>query len=190
MQATSIKRIAETLLNRRNTLTSGQVEADLKKNLSFDELKEAQSRGWVVASIEDGTLAVSNLPKHLDQIRESAASTESGAPLMESVKASPGNSIRGLFETETPKYTRYSMREDYKVGDPVVVAQDGESYAGTIAEKTPAGEYKISFGEKKPKLEKQYKADELGAQAPADASKPAPSPAPAPAPTMPAVAGI
>jgi len=186
----SVKKIAETILNRRNSLASGSVEADLRTKLSYAELNEAMRRNWVHASEEWGTLAVSNLPRHLEELKEAAEAKDAGILQESVVKPSHGADLmRSLLESKKPVYRHFeSQTGDHNIGDKVVVAQDGESYEGVVAEKTPTGDYKVSFGEKKPKMEKLYKAAEV---APVAVKPGTPTPASTPATsTIPAVAGV
>ena len=163
----SLKRIAETILNRRNSLSSGSIEADLKSKLSFAELQEAMRRNWVSVDPDFGTLSVSNLPSRLAELRVAAESNETGkAPVQESGhKHTPGRELMdGFLAASRPVYSNWiseSDQEDHKIGDKVTVGQDGETFEGTISEKNANGEYKISFGDKKPKAEKTYKATEI-----------------------------
>jgi len=168
----SHKKIAEAILTRRNSLAAEQVEAELKRTLSREELQEAKNLRWLIADTDSGTLAINYLPKVVEAIKAAADLPEK--PVQESVEpSSPARKLMvELLEAQKPVYTRTALREawlplceddnaKYAVGDAVVVGQDGQNFSGTISEKLPTGEYKVSFGEKKPKAEKTYKTEEL-----------------------------
>ena len=177
----NLKYIAESILNRRNSLSALNIEAELKSKLNHEQLAEALKRGWLIQDEEFGCLSASNLPSRIREIREAAESKEDGrAPLQESGrKENAGSSLfRSLLETKSTSHLKQWVREDdantgrHSVGDKVMVGQDGESYDGVVSEVLPTGEYKVTFGEKKPKEEKNYKNTEL--TKPATASPTAP----------------
>jgi hypothetical protein len=64
----------------------------------------------------------------------------------------------------------------YKVGDPVVVAEGGETFPATVQALQPNGQVVLSFGDRKPRTMKQaYDPKEIGRGA-TDPSQPPPKP--------------
>lgn len=50
---------------------------------------------------------------------------------------------------------------DPQVGNDVVVAAEGQTYPAKVASREPDGTYRLSFGQKKPGIEKKYRKEEL-----------------------------
>lgn len=72
-----------------------------------------------------------------------------------------------------------------KVGDQVVVAQDGQSFPGVVQTIKPDGKVVVSFGQKKPSQARDYDKAEVQVIAPAQSQQPQAKPQPTQVPAVP-----
>jgi hypothetical protein len=178
--------VAYKILNRRNQLSAVVMMGEMQQELGADGYALALERRWIEPNYDSGQLSIADRPTPLAEMRELASKVKV-EPVIETK-----NNLYRLFATNQESKVIIQTKnglmeaEEAQIGDEVVVAEDGRSYAATIKSRRPDGTYELSFGQEKPRQERNYKHEELRKTAEAPAAANAGKPAPAVTPQRPA----
>jgi hypothetical protein len=162
-----LNEIASLILQRQNSspvIMSGTLRAEI----GHDNFALALEKRWVVPNEESGELSVSSDQATLNEMRKLAAEvakpdpvSEQQAPYMTRIFSNNVKRISvvqrdgGLFEDNPQDQNKT------KIGDQVVVAEEGKAYSAVVQSQNPDGSYTLSFGSAKPRTPRNYKSEEL-----------------------------
>ena len=181
----STQKIAQFMLDRRSRSIPVVMTGEVIEALGSDGMNEALSRRWLVANPDTGYLQITTDMSRVSEIAEAAGREdtvvkveESGASALAVAHATrrideiaapatgkPAPTMGGGSPTpppvSTPTPTTRTADTSPNVGDDVAVAQEGRTYTGKVASRSPEGRYTISFGPERPATQREYAANEL-----------------------------
>jgi hypothetical protein len=124
-------------------------------------VKESQMSAWETMPPLD-KVSRAFVVQHAERLHEFAApgsgqgDRPAPAPTAQptSIQPNSANAVRPMTATNAPA-------PDHNVGDGVIVAEEGKTYAGRVKARSPDGTYEISFGSTRPTVERRYRKEEM-----------------------------
>jgi hypothetical protein len=184
------KEIAQTILDRRNRMNPVVMNGEMIAALGSDGMSEALQRRWLVPNVETGHLQVSTDMQVVEELRTiadapapEAESVQEGAThnmaldhahrergmLTELMAPMTGHDNSAPFRPKAPASPAAPSSTAPQaggvggpgVGDEVIVAEAGRTYTGTVGAVGTDGKFKVSFGNEKPPVNRDYGTNEL-----------------------------
>lgn len=174
--------IAQVLLDRRNRMNPIIMSGEMLAALESEGMQEALQRRWLRPDADTGHLQVSTDMAVVEEMRAVAATPAPAPEASVRESASHGFAMahaqRSIDELLAPG-TGHDNSAPFKpnppptpastapqtsapgIGDQVMVAQEGKTYQGTVGSIGQDGKYKVTFGNEKPPMARDYAANEL-----------------------------
>lgn len=179
MEDITPQKVAQLLLKKRSNPNSFELTGAMLEALTPTGVELGRNRGWLVTNADGTGTTLRAVPSVMQDIIREASNTQK--PVEDRVEKARAffeqHSVRaGVAEAiaagEIPSFSepnwkpfelRFLNEEDAcKVGDPVVVGEDGRTYTAVVQACNPDGTLTLSFGGEKPKQVKpSYKKEEV-----------------------------
>jgi len=178
--------ISERRLRPNPVVTTGE----LISAIGPDGVQEALRKNWLVPDMDTGFLMVNLNQGKLSEVTEACKCPKCGECACEcepcddekcgqampkgmreawagmglSSPASPGSSMTGAPiepRTPTPVSPTTQPPKAPQIGDDTMVTDDGKTYTGKVASVGQDGRYRLSFGNNKPHMDREYNPNEI-----------------------------
>ena len=181
----STQKIAKFMQERRSRCIPVVMTGEVIEAIGSEGMNEALNRRWLIANPETGYLQITTDMARVNEIAEAAGREDVETRVEESAAApfavahatrrideiaapatgKPAPTMGGGSPTpppvNAPTPTTRTADAGPNVGDDVAVAQEGRTYTGKVASRSPEGRYTLSFGPERPAVQREYAANEL-----------------------------